>query len=226
MIDGDLDHSAWAPASAATRFTQYAPVPGAPATQRTEVRVLYDDRALYVGMRMYDTQPDSIHSQVGRRDSALPRSDWAAVLLDTRGTGLNAFEFRVTPSGSRRDAFRYQDTRTDETWDAVWVVATAIDAGGWTAEFRIPFSQLRYAAGAEGEVPWAVNFAREIGRSGEVSYWAPIDPDEQRFVSRFGRLEGFQRLPSARGLEVVPYLTARTAWLGEGGPSPLPAGRH
>ncbi|MFW6202371.1 MAG: DUF5916 domain-containing protein [Gemmatimonadota bacterium] len=225
-VDGDLDDPAWTAAPAATDFTQYAPEPGAPATQRTEARIVYDAEALYVAMRMYDTRPASIQGQVGRRDAALPRSDWAAVILDTRGTRLNAFEFRVTPAGSRRDVFHYQDTRTDDTWDAAWDVATARDAEGWTAEFRIPFSQLRYAAGEEGEVRWTVNFTREIGRSGEVSHWAPIDPDEQRFVSRFRRLEGLERLPSARGLETAPFLTARTTSLGDGGPSPLPAGRR
>lgn len=203
MIDGDLDDTAWAAAPVATGFIQHGPVPGAPASQGTEVRILYDDQALYVGMRMYDAHPDSIQSQVGRRDSALPGSDWAAVALDTRGTGLNAFEFRVTPAGSRRDLLHYGDTRADEGWEAVWEVATAMDAEGWSAEFRIPFSQLRYAVHDETEIGWAANFIREIGRLGEVSYWAPIDPDERRFVSRFGRLDGLERLPSVDRKSVV-----------------------
>ena len=204
VLDGVLDEAAWAQAEVATGFIQGQPNPGEPASQATEARVLYDGGAVYVGMRMHDTGP--IASALGRRD-VRTASDYASVVFDSYDDDRTAFQFEVNPDGVQRDFLFYDDVREDGSWDAVWDVATSRDAAGWTAEFRIPLSQLRYA-GSEGPQSWGVQFLREIQRTGERVAWSPILPDEDGFVSRFGALEDLRGLRSPRQLEVVPYVAS------------------
>jgi hypothetical protein len=205
VIDGKLDEPVWSEASPASDFTQRWPEGGAPSTQRTEVRVAFDDDALYVAMRMFDDDPAGIVAHVGRRNQMLD-SDWARVLIDSSNDRRTAFEFAVTPAGSRRDVFHFDDTRSTVDWNAVWEVATQIDSLGWTAEFRIPLSQLRYAGGRTGERVWGINFVRFITRTWEQAWWAPTPPDVDRTVSLFGELRGLEELPSPRRVEILPYL--------------------
>lgn len=207
-LDGRLDDAIWATAPAATEFVQRGPDPGKPATQRTEARVLYDNSAIYVGIRMYDTQPDSIAAQLTRRDVSSGYSDWVHVGIDSRHDRRTAFRFAVNPRGVKQDVFHFDDTNEDRSWDAVWDVATATDSLGWTAEFRIPLSQLRFSPGA-GPQTWGINFARDIARRGETSFWAPTLPSVNGMVSRFGELRGLSGLSSPRRLELQPYSLAR-----------------
>jgi hypothetical protein len=193
----------------ATGFTQREPIPGAPATAQTEARVVYGRDAIYVAMRMYDPRPDSILSRLTRRDDASAVSDWAAVLIDSYNDRRTAFRFATTPRGVRVDALLSEDTREDLEWDAVWEVATRVDAEGWTAEFRIPLSQLRYTAGSDAPGVWGIQFMREVSRRSEVSYWSPVPPASGRMVSLFGELHGLETLASARRLEVLPYSLGR-----------------
>jgi hypothetical protein len=208
-VDGRLDEAAWAAASPAGGFVQQVPVEGAPSTQRTEARVLYDGRAVYVGMRMHDTAPDSIAGQLVRRDAAGSYSDWAYVLLDSYNDNRTGFRFAVNPRGVKRDIFHFGDVQEDPSWDAVWDVAVSTDAGGWTAEFRIPFSQLRFNARGGAEQTWGVNFGREIARYEERAFWAPMEPNAGRYVSYAGELRGLRELTPPRRLEVQPYSVAR-----------------
>jgi hypothetical protein len=207
-LDGRLDDEAWAGAEVASGFVQIEPDPGEAATERTEARVVMDGRAVYVGMRMHDRAPDSIRSSFARRDDADAVSDWAHVLIDSYHDRRTAFHFATTPRGVRVDQLHLDDTDIDVNWDAVWDVATAVDAEGWTAEFRIPLSQLRFSG---GEGTWGINFMREVSRRSERSYWAPIPPEAGRLVSMFGRLEGVEGLDPPRRLEVMPYTVARLA---------------
>ena len=199
-VDGVLDEEAWARAAVAEGFVQGGPDPGQPATERTEARVTYDGSAIYVGMRMHDR--GEITSALGRRDERVA-SDYASVIFDSYDDDRTAFQFETSPSGVQRDFLFYDDVREDRSWDAVWTVATSQDADGWTAEFRIPFSQLRYAAG--DDQTWGLNFTREIHRLGERAAWAPLLPGEDGFVSRFGSLRGLQGLRAPRRLELLPY---------------------
>ena len=205
-LDGVLDEPAWGQAEAATGFVQQRPTPGDPASQATAARVLYDGGAVYVGMRMDDDQPGRIDARLGRRDSYL-ETDWASVMIDSYADRRTAFMFRVNPAGVRVDRLLYNDVNEDQSWDAVWDVATARDAAGWTAEFRIPLSQLRFASGAAVQ-SWGVNFQRVHFRTGETSYWAPVLPSAQGLVSRFGSLDDLRGLRPPRQLEVVPYAAA------------------
>jgi hypothetical protein len=206
VIDGRLDDPIWQTADVAEVFIQLEPYPGAPATERTEARVAFDHRAIYVAMRMYDSDAAAIRAELVRRDEGSGSSDWARVMIDSYHDRRTAFQFATTPRGSRMDVLHLADTQTDANWDAVWEVATSVDNEGWTAEFRIPLSQLRFSGGAGS---WGINFGREIARRSEVSYWAPIPPNAGRMVSLFGRLEGMEEVRSPRRLEVLPYVVGR-----------------
>ncbi|MCU0649812.1 MAG: carbohydrate binding family 9 domain-containing protein, partial [Gemmatimonadaceae bacterium] len=212
-IDGRLDEGVWREGTPATAFSQFSPTPGAPASQRTEVRVLYDAHAIYVGARLFDTHPDSIATQLGRRDSDEIYSDWFSVVFDSYADKRTAFEFAVSARGVLRDLYRFNDSEEDVLWDAVWNVATRIDSLGWTAEFRIPLSQLRYdVAGRAGAARgrWGINFIREVARLGELDVWAPTSPNAPGIVSRFGDLVGLDSLRPASRLELIPYVRAQS----------------
>jgi len=128
--------------------------------------------------------------------------------FDSYGDRRTAFVFGVNPRGVLRDTYIANDNEDDALWDAVWNVAARTDSAGWTAEFRIPLSQLRYdVRGTSGAVrPWGINFAREIARHGEESYWAPTPANAPGIVSRFGELVGLDSLQPASRVELVPYL--------------------
>jgi hypothetical protein len=207
-LDGRLDEAAWAGAPAATGFVQRGPTPGAPASQSTEARVVYDGTAVYVGMRMHDTDAAAIQAPLGRRDAGLS-SDQAFVAFDSFHDRRTAYLFGVNPAGVQMDLLLYDDGQSeDDSWDAVWDVATTRDSAGWTAEFRIPLSQLRYGP-APGEQEWGVEFGRDIQRTGEETFWAPLLPGVDGTVSRFGTLGGLRGLGAPRRLEVVPYVAAQ-----------------
>lgn len=204
-MDGRLDESAWGGAEPMTDFVQRQPRPGAAASERTEVRILYDDEAIYVGFRLYDGAPDSIVALTARRDGA-PYSDWAYVMLDSHGDRRNAFVFAVNPAGVKKDYLITNDINEDIGWDAVWDVATTVDSAGWTAEFRIPLSQLRFnTTGGE----WGLNLQRRIARRNEWSFWSPTPPNAPGLVSSFGSLEGLTDLRSRHYAELQPYALAR-----------------
>ena len=205
-IDGSLDDEAWLSAPIAGDFTQMEPDEGVPATERTEVRVLYGGDALYVAFRAFDSAPDSIVGQLTRRDSD-SYSDAVHVLIDSYFDRRTAFHFGVNPEGVKQDLYRFDDTQEDASWDAVWDVATRIDLEGWTAEFRIPYSQLRY--GNHDNQTWGINFAREIARRNETSTWAPIRESDAAVVSKSGELQGLRGLGTPTRLELRPFTLAR-----------------
>lgn len=205
-IDGDLSDPVWAAAPVAHGFVQLEPREGAPASERTEARVLYDDQALYVAVRAWDSSPDSIVAQLTRRDQP-SYSDRVHVVVDSYFDRRTAFHFAVNPAGVKYDAYRYDDHREDPGWDGVWEVATRVDAHGWTAEFRIPLSQLRFSGAAEQD--WGINFGRDIARRNETSSWAPLSITEPAMVSRAGILQGLRDLSPPTRIEVLPYSVAR-----------------
>jgi hypothetical protein len=207
VVDGRLNDAVWSAAPVAGDFVQQRPDPGRPASQRTEARVVYNDDAVYVAVRAFDTSPDSISSQLGRRDASGINADWVHVVFDSYHDRRTGFRFAVTPRGVFKDVFHYDDGPEDVTWDAVWTAETRIDSAGWTAEFRIPFSQLRFRPSA-GEQTWGFNVIRDLARKEERSYWSPMPPDQSGFASRFGTLTGLRGLRSPRRLELLPYTVA------------------
>ena len=209
-IDGFLDDPVWSGTEVTTGFSQREPEPGKPSSYRTEARVVYDDDAVYVALRMFDDRPNEIISRLTRRDDLSSASDRVGVYLDSYRDRRTAFAFFTTPRGAQADAQLSEDVREDLTWDAVWEVETQTDAQGWSAEFRIPLSQLRYSGSrTTGSLVWGLQFLREHGRSGEISFWAPILPNAGRIVSLFGELHGDRVVEAPRRLEVLPYSLAR-----------------
>ncbi|MEO5904489.1 MAG: carbohydrate binding family 9 domain-containing protein, partial [Gemmatimonadaceae bacterium] len=142
-IDGKLDEVAWSTATPITDFRQYDPAEGQPASEKTEVRILIDDDAVYVGWRNFDREPGKIQTQLARRDEPVD-GDIVEVSFDSYHDHLSAYIFRLSAGGARRDATVSSGGNQDNSWDAVWQGATSQDAAGWYAEFRIPLSQLRY----------------------------------------------------------------------------------
>src|SRR6185436_20849336 len=172
-IDGKLDEPAWAAAVPSADFTQSYPKVGAKPTDPTEVRVLYDDNALYVGVRMFDARPDSIAAQLARRDATGIYSDWIHVIIDSYHDRRTAFRFTVNPKGVMRDVYTSNDNNEDGNWDAVWDVATRVVSLGWGAEYRIPLSQLRFDNAAPGaERKWGFQIMRDIARKNERASWS------------------------------------------------------
>jgi len=211
-IDGRLDEPAWAAATPGAGFRQTDPAEGQPPTHPTEVRVLYDDDALYIGARMFDSEPLRIRAHLGRRDETLPGSDLLEVYIDSYHNRVSGYLFRVTPAGAVRDAAIAPSGFQDNSWDAVWESATAIDSLGWTAEFRIPFSQLRYAPRA-GDHTFGINFRRTVRRTGENTEYSFTPRRMASGPQRWGTLAGLTGLPRTRHLELMPYATSRAEYL-------------
>jgi hypothetical protein len=205
-VDGVLDEAVWQEAPAMTAFTQVVPVEGAAASERTEIRFAFDDNALYIGARMYDSQP--VTTRLGRRDMTMAASDWLTLIFDSYHDHRTAFGFEINPSGVRRDQTR-SETSEDDSWDPVWEAATTVDAEGWTAEIRIPFSQLRFNPGIEQV--WGIQVERQIARNREFSVFAFTPTTEPGGIPRFGHLHGLHDVQTGKRLEVLPYSVARAS---------------
>jgi len=210
-VDGRLDDAAWSTVQPTTDFTQYDPEEGRPASERTEVRVLYDDEAIYVGVRLHDR--GRVNSRLGRRDMDLSDSDWFGLVIDSYHGHQSAYSFDINPSGVRRDATK-TDTRGDDlSWDAVWEAEATQDSLGWSAEYRIPFSQLRFNPNND---TWGVLFERIIGRRNEYAVSAFTPKSERGGIARYGHLTGLRNVQTGRRLEVLPYTVARAEYVDPG----------
>jgi hypothetical protein len=207
-MDGVLDDAVWSGATAVTGFVQFRPSPGAAPTGQTEARVLVDDDAIYVGMHMFD-HPDSVAAQLTRRDASGAFTDWAHVMIDSYHDRRTAFRFSVTPRGAKKDVLHFNDSGEDLNWDAVWDASAALAPDGWTAEFRIPLSQLRFARTDGEALVWGINFGREIARRGEWSWWSPVLPSVGGLVSQAGQLHDLAAVHAPRRIEIVPYTLGR-----------------
>jgi len=201
-IDGALDDAGWASVPITGDFVQRFPDAGAAPSQRTEFRVAYDDKAVYVGVRMFDESPSQIRSLLTRRDQS-SASDWILLGLDSYHDRRTGFVFGLNPAEVQRDFLLYDDSMEDTSWDAVWTGAAKIDAEGWTAEFRIPLSQLRFSGKQRQD--WGLQLVRAVGRTGEESAWSPWPRSENRIVSNFGTLEQIDGISPGRRLEILPY---------------------
>ncbi len=210
-IDGKLNEPAWASAVPSGEFTQSYPKIGAPPTDPTEVRVLYDDQALYVGVKMFDSHPDSIAAQLARRDITGIYSDWLHVMVDSYHDRRTSFRFSVNPRGVQKDVLEFDDNRGEDlNWDAVWQVGTSVDSTGWTAEYRIPFSQLRFGPAPSGvERVWGIQIMRDVARRNERDSWSPWKQTDPGFVSFEGDLRGILDIPTPRRLELMPYASTK-----------------
>lgn len=212
-IDGYLTDEAWRAAVPVEAFRQFNPEEGAPATERTAVSVLYDDHALYIGVHCYDGDPAEIRTLISRRDRSV-QADKFTVLIDSYHDHQTAFLFSGTVSGVQSDGILSQDglVYTGE-WDAVWDFSAQIVEDGWTAEFRLPFSALRFAE-QPGEYVWGINFRRDIPRKQEADQWVmvprkDVNPGTILSVSQIGHLTGLQDIHPPLHLEILPYAVTK-----------------
>jgi len=204
-IDGVLEEDIWREAVFISGFTQREPFEGQSASSETQVAFVYDDQALYVGARMRSTNPEEIRATVTRRDQG-GNTERIIVSFDTYLDHRTAYSFSVSPSGVRRDYFHPSDNefRRDFSYDPVWVADAHIDSAGWTAEMRIPFSQLRFAD--KEKQLWGLNVNRFIPNKNEDAFWILVPRDETGWASRFGLLDGISGVVPKRRIEIIPYL--------------------
>ena len=203
-IDGRLAEETWALAPAIADLVQRNPDEGRPATERTEVRLAYDDDALYVGARLFDRRPDAIVRRLSRRDADVS-ADLFRVYLDPHHDHKTGVVLTVSAAGSQAEAWLSNDFERDSSWDGVWEAAVTVDAEGWTVEIRVPFSQLRFAPG--DRQTWGLNVSRYIQRNNEEDWWVLVPKTDTRLVSAFGHVDGLDGIVPRRHLEVLPYVT-------------------
>ena len=203
-IDGVLDEAAWATAPIADAFTQFEPVPNVPARARTEVRVLYDNTAVYFGAVLYDANVDSLLFRLWQRDD-VEIGEWFDVPIDPYRSGSNGFEFLVSAANVQTDMV-VADEDEDTNWNAVWESAVGLTPAGWVVEIRIPFSAIRFP---EAEVQtWSVNFLRHVGRTREKSFWSAVDPQKEGWMRQAGTLTGITDVEAPLRLSLFPYASA------------------
>ena len=204
-IDGKLDEKIWNRLPGISNFIQHEPQEGALATQKSFVQIAYDNEALYVAFRAYDSNPNSIKKYLTRRDRDSP-SDWVGFAVDSYHDRRTAFTFLVNPANVKIDIRLSNDNVQDLNWDAIWDVATHIYSNGWVAEFRIPYNQLRFPK--EDSLSWGFQAMRVVSRINEISYWSPRPKDAAGFVSLFGTLKGLNRVHNVEALQILPYAMA------------------
>ena len=212
-IDGRLDDAVWLQAPPMSSFFQREPLEGAPPSERTQVRILFDDDHLYLGLRCFDSQPLRLVANHMRRDADLEENDNIQIILDPFNDRRGGFFFSINPLGARQDLLLTDEGRTRNlAWDGVWQGSTSIDSLGWSAEVAIPFDQLRYPDTEEGV--WGINIGRAIRRKNEEVFIAP-PPQSFGFrgryrTSRLAALKGLGKLRSRPPLVLVPYLLSAT----------------
>jgi hypothetical protein len=209
-VDGRLDEASWAQAEPVGDFTQVDPEEGQPVSEPTIARILYDDEALYIGVRLQDSQKPS--QRLGRRDMDLMDSDWLGVVIDSYHDHRTAFSMDLNPAGVQRDAVKSMGSggteQDDLSWDAVWEAKATVDESGWTAEYRIPFSQLRF--GSAPDQTWGIQLERVIGRRREYAVLAFTPKSEPGGIPTYGHLVGLRNIEPGHRLEVLPYAVARS----------------
>ena len=205
-IDGRAGDAVWRSAQRYDGFRQFEPRLDADPSFRTEFQVAHDDRNLYVYVRAWDPRPDSVGRALTRRDVRGP-SDQIGIYIDSWHDGRTGYSFYVNPDGVRRDFAIYNDNEQDASWNGVWDAATAVDSLGWSAEFRIPLSQLRYADAPSHSFGFGV--WREIERYRERLSWPLYAPTRTGLISQLGRLDGLAGIRSPARLELTPYVLTR-----------------
>ncbi len=206
-VDGILDEPSWQAASPATDFIIYDPYNGKPSVNRTEVRILYDDDALYIGALMYDNSPDSIFTELGQRDEGDINADHFWVEISPFNDGLNGEMFKVSASNVQIDN-KMTTTESwghNDTWDAVWASRTSLSQEGWVAELKIPYSALRFPRSASQL--WGINFWREVRRTREKSSWNFVTKEFGSAIAHMGELEGIRDVKPPLRLSLVPYVS-------------------
>jgi len=217
-IDGLLREPLWQTAERVTGFTQRDPNEGTAPSESTVVYITYDDAALYIAARLYDSHPDSIVARLARRDQGT-NSDRFQVFVDSYHDKRSGYYFGISAAGTLYDGTLFNDDWDDDTWDGVWEGKVTRDSQGWTAEMRIPYSQLRFVK--RSQYVWGINFRRDIARKNEFDFIAYTPKEARGFVSRFPDLVGIERIEPPRRLEILPYATSRAAFTRQAAGNPF-----
>ena len=206
ILDGIPSEEAWNAVEWGGDFIQSQPNELKPPTHPTNFKILYDDKFLYIAYDCKDASPDSISKRMGRRDE-FP-GDWVEINIDSYHDHRTAFSFTLSVSGVRGDEFVSNDGNNwDDSWNPIWFAKTHINKTGWTAEVKIPLSQLRY--NNEKDKVWGIQFTRRIFRKEERSIWQFIQQGSGVWVSSFGELHGLNDIPFHRQVEIAPYITTQ-----------------
>ncbi len=206
-IDGALDEAAWAEAAAIGEILQREPEPGASATERTVVKLLYDKHNFYIGVICYDSEPDRIIGSQMARDGDLSADDRIELVIDTFHDRRNAFYFATNPLGALVDALVIENGQVNRDWNAIWHVRVRRFDGGWSAEFAIPFKSLNFNKGSQ---TWGFNFSRTIKRKIEEDRWSSPRLDVRFFqISEAGEINGLEDARQGRGLDIRPYVSGK-----------------
>ncbi|NHF58403.1 carbohydrate binding family 9 domain-containing protein [Flavobacteriaceae bacterium TP-CH-4] len=201
-IDGVLNDDGWKVAEWAGDFTVFDPDNGKPPSQQTTFKIVYDAKNLYVGVRCYDSIPDKIERRLSRRDNFA--GDWIEINIDSYNDKRTAFSFNVSAAGVKGDEFVSQNgDNWDPSWNPIWYTASNIDDDGWTAEMKIPFSQLKF--GKQEEQIWGLQMNRRVFREEERSLWQHVPQDTPGWVSEFGILRGLMNIQPQKQLEIQPF---------------------
>lgn len=205
--DGSIDETVWNQVEWSGEFTQFEPNEGDKPSQKTEFKILYDENNIYIAIKAYDTEPEKIEKRLSRRDSW--DGDLVVVQFDSYYDKKTAFIFAVNAAGVRNDAVITGDNlnNDDDTWDPIWSAKTALTDFGWSAEMRIPLSQLRF--GKKENQVWGLETGRYIFRNSEWSIWQHISKETSGWVSRFGELTGLSDLKPKRQIEIAPYVSTK-----------------
>lgn len=209
-VDGILDEPVWHNGNTFENFYQVDPNEGEPASEKTIIKIAYDEKYLYLGAFMFDSHPDLIMARLTRRDEWID-SDHIALGLDPYHDKRSGYFFGLNAAGTQRDGVLYNDSWSDDSWDGVWEGKVQRNKDGWTAEMKIPFSQMRF--NQSDSMVWGVNFKRVIARKNEESFMVFIPKHESGFVSHFASLTGFENISGSGKIEVLPYITTRAEYI-------------
>ncbi len=206
-IDGKLDDEGWRDAAPGTGFTMWDPDRGALPSEETVFKVVYDEDAIYFGVACLEKDPSKITAKLSRRDR-FSNSDIVSIYVDPYNDKTTGYNFKVNPLGVQEDSYMFNDGDRDQDWDAVWQAETYRDEKGWYAEFRIPFSSIRYRKA--DSMTWGLQVYRYMHGRGEDTAWVTWDRDTRGFISRFGELRGLSGVPAPRQIEIAPYFVQRS----------------
>jgi hypothetical protein len=209
-LDGILNEPIWHNGNGFENFIQRDPNEGAPASERTIIKLAYDEKYLYLGAIMYDSAPDSIMARLTRRDEEVD-ADNIVLCLDPYNDKRSGYYFGLNAAGTQLDGVLYNDSWDDDSWDGVWEGKVHRNGEGWTAEMRIPFSQMRF--NQSDSMVWGINFRRVVARKNEETFMVFIPKHESGFVSHFASLTGFENINGSGQLEILPYITGKAEYL-------------
>ena len=207
VVDGILSEAVWDAVEWTTDYIENRPDEGTPPSYQTKFKILYDDKNLYIGVRCLDGEPNKIVKRLSRRDGF--EGDWIEFNIDSYFDKRTAFSFTITAAGVKGDELISNNGNNwDESWNPIWYAKTQIDGEGWTAEMRIPLSQIKFSK-ADDQV-WGLQSTRRFFREEERSLWQRVPQDAPGWVSEFGELHGLKGLVPQNQLEIQPYTVANT----------------